>query len=155
MDGAGCVSAAKGGAAPICFSAPFVSSPSFGSAYMNSRKASIFAAETRTLYRRELTIADTVRVTVQLVDCDEKRLHLYAKIRNAEEGWVSATCETLTLHLDMSTRKVSSLPGRHPDQSVGGEGCPQPAAPPVRAGSVIGFGGCRRRAGRVGDDTRQ
>jgi len=81
-----------------------------GQDYLEERKASFFAAEIHTLYKRELKMHDTVRVTLQLIDFDEKRIHYYMEIRHATEGWVSATMEGLSLHVDMETRKVSPFP---------------------------------------------
>jgi len=57
-----------------------------------------------------LKLDDRIRVTVQLLDFDEKRLHYYAEIRHAEEGWVAATFEGLCLHVDMATRKTCPFP---------------------------------------------
>lgn len=81
-----------------------------GQEYAEERKASFFAAEIHTLYKRELKIHDRVRVTLQLVDYDEKRIHYYMEIREAAEGWVAASMEGLSLHVDMETRKVSPFP---------------------------------------------
>ncbi|WP_205789646.1 thioesterase family protein [Microvirga makkahensis] len=81
-----------------------------GRGYLEERKASFFVAETHALYKRELTARDRVRVTLQLVDYDEKRIHSYMEIRHEEDGWVAATLETLSLHVDMVTRKVSPFP---------------------------------------------
>jgi len=81
-----------------------------GREYMEERKASFFIAEIHTLYRRELKARDQVRVTLQLVDYDEKRIHYYMEIRHVEEGWVAASMEGLSLHVDMETRKVSPFP---------------------------------------------
>ncbi|RDI60709.1 thioesterase family protein [Microvirga subterranea] len=81
-----------------------------GQDYLEERKASFFAAEIHTLYKRELKARDEVRVTLQLVDYDEKRIHYYLEIRHAVEGWVAATMEGLSLHMDMKTRKVSPFP---------------------------------------------
>jgi acyl-CoA thioester hydrolase len=78
--------------------------------YLEQRNASFFTAETHVLYRRELKLEDPVRVTLQLIDFDEKRLHFYLEARHVEEGWVSATCEGLSLHVDMGTRKVTPFP---------------------------------------------
>jgi len=82
-----------------------------GQDYVEERNASFFAAEVHTLYKRELKVRDRVRVTLQLVDYDEKRVHYYMEIRHAEEGWVAASMEGLSLHVDMETRKVSPFPG--------------------------------------------
>jgi acyl-CoA thioester hydrolase len=81
-----------------------------GPDYVEERNASYFTAETHTVYKRELRVADLVRVTLQLIGFDEKRLHLYEEIRHAGEGWVSATCETLSLHVEMDSKKVAPFP---------------------------------------------
>jgi acyl-CoA thioester hydrolase len=81
-----------------------------GHDYLEERKASFFAAEIHTLYKQELKVHDEVRVTLQLVDFDDKRLHFYMEIRHATEGWVAATMEGLSLHMDMQTRKVAPFP---------------------------------------------
>ena len=81
-----------------------------GQDYLLDRNASHFAAEVHTFYMRELTLGDAVRVTLQLIDFDEKRLHFYMEIRHAREGWVAATSENLALHVDMATRKVRPFP---------------------------------------------
>ncbi|MGL4322971.1 MAG: thioesterase family protein [Beijerinckiaceae bacterium] len=81
-----------------------------GPDYLRSRNASTFAAECHIRYVRELNQGDPVRVTMQLVDFDDKRMHLFQTLRHATEGWISATSEHLSLHVDMSTRKVAPLP---------------------------------------------
>ena len=82
-----------------------------GRDYIEQRNASFFTAEIHTLYKRELSLSDRVRVTLQLIDFDDKRLHFYQEMRHAEEGWVAATSENLCLHVDMATRKVTPFPG--------------------------------------------
>lgn len=81
-----------------------------GPEYVATRKSGLFAAEAHVHYRRELLVTMPVRATVQLVDYDDKRLHLWTELRHAEEGWLSATCETMLLHVDLGTRKVSTFP---------------------------------------------
>ena len=81
-----------------------------GHDYLDERGASFFTAEVHTSYKRELKLNDRVRITVQLIDFDEKRLHYYVEIRHAEDGWVAATFEGLSLHIDMSTRKTCPFP---------------------------------------------
>lgn len=81
-----------------------------GPDYVAERRASYFAAEAHVLYRRELKAGDAVRVTLQLLDIDEKRFHVYLEARHAREGWTAATSEMLSLHVDMSTRRVTPFP---------------------------------------------
>jgi acyl-CoA thioester hydrolase len=78
--------------------------------YVEERKASYFVAEVHTLYKRELKARDQVRVTLQLVDYDDKRIHYYMEIRHAAEGWVAASMEGLLLHVDLEIRKASAFP---------------------------------------------
>jgi acyl-CoA thioester hydrolase len=81
-----------------------------GPDYAAERKLSTFAAQAHVAYLREVTQLDPVRMTVQLIEHDEKRLHLWAEMRHAHEGWTAATCESMHLHVDLTTRKVAPLP---------------------------------------------
>ncbi|MFJ5369847.1 thioesterase family protein [Bosea sp. CER48] len=78
--------------------------------YVETRHASTFTAECHILYKRELTEGDLVRVTAQLIGFDDKRLHYYLEMRHAHEGWLAATSENLSLHVDMINRKVTPFP---------------------------------------------
>lgn len=80
-----------------------------GPGYVVERRASYFIAETYTIYRRELRLEDAVRVTVQLFDFDEKRMHVYVEARHAE-GWLAASCEMMGLHVDTRERRVVPFP---------------------------------------------
>jgi acyl-CoA thioester hydrolase len=82
----------------------------FGSDYVRNRGASFFTAEAHVRYLRELKAADPVRVALRLIDYDDKRIHLYAELHHATEGWMSATSEQLALHIDMKAKKVSPFP---------------------------------------------
>ena len=41
---------------------------------------------------------------------DEKRLHTFEELRHATEGWLSATSENMTIHIDMTARKTAPFP---------------------------------------------
>src|SRR6185437_3700588 len=58
----------------------------------------------------ELHANDPVRVTFQLLDFDSKRFHYFEQLFHATEGWVSATSENMTLHVDMTAKKVAPFP---------------------------------------------
>ena len=49
-------------------------------------------------------------MTFQLLDYDAKRMHYFEELVHAEEGWVSATSENMTLHVDMAAKKVAPWP---------------------------------------------
>jgi acyl-CoA thioester hydrolase len=61
-------------------------------------------------YLREIHLGDPVQVSVYLLDADEKRLHTFEELRHATEGWLSATSENMTLHIDMAARKTAPFP---------------------------------------------
>jgi len=75
-----------------------------------TRGSSFFAVEAHTRYLREITPETPVRVTLRLLDYDEKRIHFHQVLHHATEGWVSATCEQVAVHVDLRTRHVSPFP---------------------------------------------
>src|SRR5262249_54281830 len=78
--------------------------------YVNSRRHSCFPAEVHVRYLRELAAGDPVRVTLQLLDYDAKRMHYFEQLFHAAEGWVSATSESMSLHVDMEAKKTAAFP---------------------------------------------
>lgn len=83
-----------------------------GAEYLKSHRHSFFTAEVHIRYLRELHAGDPVRVTFQLLDFDSKRLHYFEQLFHATEGWVSATSENMSLHVDMETKKTAIFPDR-------------------------------------------
>jgi acyl-CoA thioester hydrolase len=81
-----------------------------GPGYMKERNGSTFTAECHVRYLREIHLGDPVQVTVLLVAADEKRLHTFQELRHATEGWLSATSENMTIHIDMAKRKTAPFP---------------------------------------------
>jgi acyl-CoA thioester hydrolase len=81
-----------------------------GPAYLDQHKHSTMVAEAHVRYLRELKLDDPVRVTVQLIDYDAKRVQLFERLLHANEGWLSATSESMTLHVDMTAKKVAPFP---------------------------------------------
>jgi acyl-CoA thioester hydrolase len=83
-----------------------------GPAYLKQHGHSTMVAEMHVRYLRELHDGDAVRVSVQLLDYDAKRVQFFEQLLHATENWVSATCETMTLHVDMAAKKVAPFPDR-------------------------------------------
>src|ERR1700726_3818853 len=81
-----------------------------GPAYVKERRRSCYTAEAHVRYLRELRAEDPVRVTFQLLDHDSKRMHFFEQLFHAEEGWVSATSENMSLHVDMAAKKTAPFP---------------------------------------------
>jgi len=81
-----------------------------GPDYLKQHGHSTVVAEMHVRYLREVHEADLLRVTVQLLDYDTKRIQLFEQLLHATENWVSATSESMTLHVDMATKKVAPFP---------------------------------------------
>jgi acyl-CoA thioester hydrolase len=81
-----------------------------GPGYMTQRHGSTFTAECHVRYLREIHLGDPVQVSVLLVAADRKRLHTFEELRHATEGWLSATSENMTVHVDMTARRTAPFP---------------------------------------------
>lgn len=80
----------------------------FGAEYVARHKRSFFSAEFHVCYLRELHEGDQTYVTAQLLDYDAKRLHFFLELRH-EDGWLSATGEGVSLHIDMTGPRVTEM----------------------------------------------
>lgn len=111
--------------------------------YAQSRRLTTYTAELHTCYVRELHAGHTVVCNFRLLDFDGKRLHVFQEMHH-EDGWLAATAEMLTLHVDMTGPKVTLFP---PDvlAKIEAMHAAHAALPrPERAGRSIGI---RRKAG--------
>ena len=109
-----------------------------GPSYARDRKLTIYTAEVHVCYVRELHLADSVTVTFHLLDHDDKCLRAYQEIRHAD-GWLAATSESLSLHVDMSGPRVAPFPADIMEK-IEAMGDAHAALPtPERAGRAIGI----------------
>src|SRR3981081_4140853 len=81
-----------------------------GPGYRTERNGSTFTAEGHVWYWRDMHLGYPVQVSILLVAADEKRLHTFEELRHASEGWLSATSENMTIHIDMGARKTARFP---------------------------------------------
>jgi acyl-CoA thioester hydrolase len=82
----------------------------FGPNYRKTRNCSTMTAECHVRYLREIKLGDPVQVFIRLLGADEKRMHLFEEMRHATEGWLATTSENISLHIDMSVRRVAPFP---------------------------------------------
>lgn len=81
----------------------------FGPDYITTRGLTTYTAEFHVRYLRELHLGDAVRVRFQLLDHDTKRFHFYQELIHTD-GWIAASAEGLSLHIDMSGPRVAPMP---------------------------------------------
>jgi acyl-CoA thioester hydrolase len=78
--------------------------------YPRREGGSTFALEMHVTYDRELKQGDPYVVHTQLIDADAKRIHMHHTMRHATEGWLAATNEVITMHIDMAQRRSAPFP---------------------------------------------
>ena len=110
-----------------------------GPDYVRDQGCSYMTVEAHVCYLREVFLADPVRVASRVLDVDAKRLHMYAELMHAADGWVAATTEMLFLHVDMQARRTVAWPAdlrrRLAAMQAAGEALPRPE----RAGRSVGI----------------
>ena len=81
----------------------------FGPDYRDRTGCTTYVAEFHICYVRELHEGDLVTSTFHLIDYDAKRFHVFQELWHAD-GWLAATGEALTLHVDQSGDKPRVAP---------------------------------------------
>ena len=81
-----------------------------GRDYRENTTGSSFAVEHHITYNQEVVEGDVVRCTSRLVGFDEKRIHHYHEMYHAADDYLASTCEFLSLHVDLSARRVTPMP---------------------------------------------
>jgi acyl-CoA thioester hydrolase len=110
-----------------------------GAAYVKRTNQSIFTLEMHVHYRQEVLEGDPLRFTFQLLDADDKRMHYFMRMYHGVEGFLSATCEQIALHVDLGTRRTAPWP-EGPRAALMELKARHAALPrPAEAGSVIGI----------------
>ncbi len=79
-------------------------------AYRERTGGTTFAVESHITYQREVHQGDPLRFTTQLLGYDAKRIHYIHHMHHALEGFLAATSEWLSLHIDMERRRVTAMP---------------------------------------------
>jgi len=81
----------------------------FGPAYVAATNHTTFSAEFHVRYLKEVKLGDKLWSTIWIIDHDEKRFHTFQELYH-EDGWLSATGEGLTLHVNLEGPKVAPMP---------------------------------------------
>ena len=80
-----------------------------GPEYLKRTGFTYVALEAHICYLKEVLLTDTVRVSVQVLDLDAKRLHLFCEMRHAD-GSVAATSEWICVNIDAAKRRSAPWP---------------------------------------------
>ncbi|MCC3306501.1 thioesterase family protein [Sneathiella sp. HT1-7] len=108
--------------------------------YRQSANCTVYVLETHVTYIQEVHEGDALNMYVRVLDCDEKRMHLFLEMRHRDKGFLAATSEQMIMHLSTKDGpKAAPMPEnlqtnlqKHKDQFAG-----DPL--PKQAGAVIGI----------------
>jgi acyl-CoA thioester hydrolase len=69
-----------------------------------------FALESHLNFLREVKQGDALRFEARLLDFDAKRVHFYQEMFHAAEGYLAASCESLSAFVSQATRRTAPIP---------------------------------------------
>lgn len=78
-------------------------------AHKKANQCATFVGDFHIHYARELLEGDPIRVTNRVIDCDPKRVHFWQEMYHADEGYLAAQSEAISLHIDMTKRRVAPM----------------------------------------------
>jgi acyl-CoA thioester hydrolase len=69
-----------------------------------------FALESHLNFLREVKEGDALRFEARLLDFDAKRIHFYQEMFHAADGFLAASCESLSAHVSEAMRRTAPMP---------------------------------------------
>jgi acyl-CoA thioesterase FadM len=75
-----------------------------------ARGHSLFTVQTMIFNLAEAHLGDRLDLSLQVLDADEKRLHLFHGLYNAQTGVLLATGEQMLVHVDMTAGRSTPMP---------------------------------------------
>lgn len=72
--------------------------------------SSTFALESHLHYLREVKEGAPLRFEARLLDFDHKRIHFYLEMFHATEGYLAASYESLSAHVNIRERRTAPMP---------------------------------------------
>lgn len=111
----------------------------FGGDYVRRAQMGPFALQSQIFYLREMRRDDRYEMRLQILEVDAKRWRLFMSLQNLTADVVAATCEQVSVCVDLSARKSAPLPepqrSRLADMAAAHAGLPWPE----QAGRGIGL----------------
>jgi len=78
-------------------------------AFREQHQVSIYTLQSMVHYLREVALDEPLRVEVQLLELDSKKLRLFFTMLHGSEGHELAAMETLLLHMDMANHRAAAF----------------------------------------------
>jgi acyl-CoA thioester hydrolase len=71
---------------------------------------SLYTSQTHLHHRQEAAGGEPLELTLQVLDHDRRRLHIFHEMRHGESGDLLASAEQLLVHVDMAVGRSTDLP---------------------------------------------
>ena len=81
-----------------------------GPNYKKLTNKSTFALESHIVWIKEMKLGERMSFTVQIIDCDHKRIHFFVTMFHYENKIEVATYEVLLMHIDLFSKKSCDFP---------------------------------------------
>ncbi|GLK92775.1 thioesterase [Achromobacter xylosoxidans] len=78
--------------------------------YTEATRCGIYTMNVHVAYLREVLAGDPLALRIRLLEADDKRLLCLMELMQTRDGYVAATMEQLSLHVDMDTRRAKPFP---------------------------------------------
>jgi len=109
-------------------------------AHRAARAITTFCLEAHVTYHREVRAGDPLRFTTRLLAHDDKRIHYFHAMYHADEGWLAATNELMSLHVSHATRRAAPMAPEVLSRLAAIQRAHDALPPPPQAGRAIGLG---------------
>ncbi|AZS79307.1 thioesterase family protein [Achromobacter spanius] len=78
--------------------------------YTEATRCGIYTMNVHVAYLREVLADDPLMLRVRLLEADNKRLLCLMELTQTRDGYLAATMEQLSLHVDLNTRRSTPFP---------------------------------------------
>ena len=110
-----------------------------GEAFAREQRMGPYVIQQTLHYIGELLEGERFRVTMQLLDHDPKKLHLYMEMRRIPDGALCAVTEQLVVNVDLETRRSAPYPDWAQRRIAALAEAHAKLPRPERAGSAVGI----------------
>jgi acyl-CoA thioester hydrolase len=74
--------------------------------------SSLYTVETHLHNRREVSEGEPIALSLQLLDHDRKRVHVFHEMTHGGTGVLLATAEQMLVHVDMASARAADIPAQ-------------------------------------------
>lgn len=78
--------------------------------YTEATRCGIYTMNVHVAYLREVLEGDPLALRVRVLEADDKRLLCLMELTQTRDGYLAATMEQLSLHVDLNTRRAKPFP---------------------------------------------